>query len=92
MALRNHPQVPDGGWGAAIISRMAVGVEWVPDPPPAKLDLRHELLKRNPERGLITCGHNTGFRQPIVIATIQGPENQVSSAYDPIFIYRRQRQ
>ena len=37
LALRN-PQVPDGGWGA-VISRMAVGVEWAPDPPPVKLDI-----------------------------------------------------
>ena len=83
MALRN-PQVPDGGWGAAI-SRMAVGVEWAPDPPPAKLDLRHELLTE-PERGLITSGHTTEIRQPIVIATTQGPEDQGSSAHDLTFI------
>ena len=34
--LRNW-QVTDGGWGAAI-SCMAVGAEWAPDQPPAKLD------------------------------------------------------
>ena len=72
-------QVPDGGWGAAI-SCMAVGVEWAPDPLPAKLDLRHELLTE-PERRLITSGHTTGIWQPIVIATTQG-----SSAHDLTFI------
>ena len=70
----------DGGWGAAI-SRMAVGVKWAPDPPSAKLDQRHELLTE-PERRLITSGHTTGIRQPIVIATTQGPEDQGSSAHD----------
>ena len=47
--LRN-PQVPDGGWEAAI-NRMAVSVEWTPDPPPAKLDLQHELLTE-PQKGI----------------------------------------
>ena len=40
LALFNR-QVPECGWGAAH-SHLAVGVEWAPDPPPTKLDPRHE--------------------------------------------------
>ena len=36
-ALRNW-RVTNGGWRPAI-SHLTVGLEWAPDPPPAKLDL-----------------------------------------------------
>ena len=36
--------------------------------------------------GLITSGHITGIRQPIVIATTQRPEDQGSSTHDLTFI------